>query len=1063
MTDVNILAHSIGVSDDLRSPVEWWATLTSDVRFCNMLKSKEELLESFGPHDNSADNYKHTTFEDLICKNWFVQSVETIKHHVFSVSTAMSFFTRNKWKPTVAIRANKAAGFLNLRESVDEWSKIDELSSTSDFVSYFKALGLTFWRCENVRDRGLVIIKWAAICGSAVASVYVMMGIYSWVCKFFNRHEEEVIYHKGEFQSNDKFKNYQANKSLLARQSKPTIPQYQFGSDLDPNGNALIDKIVDKNFYRLTMKKAGKDHWSAIGHVIFVIGRKCLMPYHFIDAFNRDIQEGKGSQVVRFSQYSKSDRAESIIFECCIEDIVYKYLNRECLDHPYDVSLLDMPDVFRRHKDITENFMKFSDFDTSQTLNIRMDKYEKTTGFLTKSYCSGANFELEAVMAVEGDTLLRTPLIIAYSMPTNSGDCGALVSIVDPRTRGQKILGYHFAAFKEQRIGLTQMICQEFFPFLLSNKPIPSVRIAESIGRLPRYDAVFADPIEPVRAVPVTISALLPEEPAEGEMGGGDIGSEPPSVTTVVMLNNHPGFKVLEPNPKYVPTAPTGTKIIPSPLYEKWGPSKKAPAKLRPFRTPSGVIDPGRKALDGFCRNTKSINCLRLRQCVSEYFDFLYANSTNDVNRRVLSFEEAAAGLEFDPDFCCIDRSTSPGYPWNCIAHPLRGKKRFFGSDGPFDFSSDECVTLRKQCLEMLQNLNEGVRQPQIFTDSLKDELRPRDKVLEGKTRLFSAGNVQLLLVSRMLFGSFQLHYVKNKIHNGGTLGMNPYSDDWHYLATQLLSMPDSNGVSYIGAGDYSGYDKSEVPLPHEYIVDEINKFYDDEYSLARKTLIKELTHSRHIFRGVIYEWNGGMPSGHPLTSLMNCIYNHVAFRMCWKKMLRDYEDEIDLGDNLFDSHVKLYVHGDDNVFAVSPKYCVLFNPEFISEAMFDTMGLIYTSETKNTADAEWRNISQVEFLKRSFRFDEEVRQFVAPWRLSELLECLYWTKDNSQRIQIVHDKMELVMRELSLHGREIFDKYSHVITRAYYTYMKRFGLIQVDRNYESNRDKTIGQPFFLY
>jgi hypothetical protein len=184
---------------------------------------------------------------------------------------------------------------------------------------------------------------------------------------------------------------------------------------------------------------------------------------------------------------------------------------------------------------------------------------------------------------------------------------------------------------------------------------------------------------------------------------------------------------------------------------------------------------------------------------------------------------------------------------------------------------------------------------------------------------------------------------------------------------------------------------------------------------------------------------------------------------MCWKKMLRDYEDEIDLGDNLFDSHVKLYVHGDDNVFAVSPKYCVLFNPEFISEAMFDTMGLIYTSETKNTADAEWRNISQVEFLKRSFRFDEEVRQFVAPWRLSELLECLYWTKDNSQRIQIVHDKMELVMRELSLHGREIFDKYSHVITRAYYTYMKRFGLIQVDRNYESNRDKTIGQPFFLY
>jgi hypothetical protein len=160
---------------------------------------------------------------------------------------------------------------------------------------------------------------------------------------------------------------------------------------------------------------------------------------------------------------------------------------------------------------------------------------------------------------------------------------------------------------------------------------------------------------------------------------------------------------------------------------------------------------------------------------------------------------------------------------------------------------------------------------------------------------------------------------------------------------------------------------------------------------------------------------------------------------------------------------VKLYVHGDDNVFCVSPKYADLFNPTFISDAMYDTMGLIYTSETKDVVASEWRSITQVEFLKRSFRFDDEVRQFVAPWRLSELLECLYWTKDNAQRIQIIHDKMELVMRELSLHGRETFDRHCHIITRAYYTYMKRYGLIQVDRNYESNRDKTIGQPFFLY
>lgn len=1063
MYNVSVSAHSLGISNEIRSPVEWWATLTSDVRFCNMLASPDELLVRFGLTDQSADKYKHTTFDTVIMKDFVVNSMPIQHRFVFSPKEAFSLFSDKRWWSTVPIRVTKQRSFMSLHDYAEEWSPVDEASKSSDVTSYLKMLGLNFWSSGDFKDRSYAVIRWAAIAAGATTSVYVMLGIYNWVVKFFSRQEEEVQYRVGEFQSNEKFKNYQANKSIIARQQKPTIPNYEFGSDLDPNGNALVDKIVYGNFYRLTMKKAGKDHWSAIGHVIFIVGRKCLMPYHFIDAFDRDIKEGKGSQLVRFSQESKEDRMERIVFECPIEDILNKFLNRQCLDHPYDICLLDMPDAFKRHKDITANFMRFADFDTSQTMNIRMDKYEKKTGFLTKSYCSGANFEYEAIMALEGETLLRTPLIVAYSMPTNSGDCGALLSIVDPRTRGQKILGYHFAAFKEQRIGLTQMICQEFFPFLLGNKPIPSVDLTEVTGRLPRYEAVFQEVPEPVRLKTSTERDLLPEEPAEVEMGDSDIDSDPPMMSTVAMLHNHPGFHVLDANPKYVPTAPTCTKIIPSPLYEKWGPSKKAPARLRPFRTPDGVIDPGRKALDGFCRNTKVPNQIRLRQSVSEYFDFVYANSNVDVQRRVLSFEEAAAGLEFDPDFCCIDRSTSPGYPWNCIIHPLRGKKRFFGTDGPFDFTSKECRELRQQCLDLIESLQDGVRVPQIFTDSLKDELRPRDKVRSGNTRLFSAGNVVLLIVSRMLFGSFQLFYVKNKIHNGGTLGMNPYSDDWHYLASQLLSMPDKDGVSYIGAGDYSGYDKSEVPLPHEYIVDEINKFYDDEYVLARTTLIKELTHSRHIFRGVIYQWCGGMPSGHPLTSLMNCIYNHVSFRMCWKKMLREYEDLIDLGDCAFDNHIKLYVHGDDNVFAVSPKYADLFNPEFISEAMFDTMGLVYTSETKSQSLAEWRSIGQVEFLKRSFRYDSEIRMFVAPWRLSELLECLYWTKDNSQRVQIVHDKMELVLRELSLHGREIFDRYSHVVTKAYYTYMKRFGLIQVDRNYESNRDKTVGQPFFLY
>jgi len=74
-----------------------------------------------------------------------------------------------------------------------------------------------------------------------------------------------------------------------------------------------------------------------------------------------------------------------------------------------------------------------------------------------------------------------------------------------------------------------------------------------------------------------------------------------------------------------------------------------------------------------------------------------------------------------------------------------------------------------------------------------------------------------------------------------------------------------------------------------------------------------------------------------------------------------------------------------------------------------------------------------LEFLKRSFRFENLSSRFVAPLRLDVVLEVPYWTKKNSSiRDDIVHSNVQCSLDELSLHGRQVFDQYAPKICAAY-------------------------------
>lgn len=801
------------------------------------------------------------------------------------------------------------------------------------------------------------------------------------------------------------------------------VAQPQMDSGLDPNGEALIKPVFEKNCYRVTTQ--AKDGSTAqMGYIIFVKGRKALMPYHFIEQFLEIEQKGFGDNVIDFSSYEPIYNCDKNRFSFTVTQLIEGIFDWDHQYPSFELGILNFPSSVRFHADITRKFLPLSSLNSNMRYHLRFDYFDRKSGAARASFCQGASFQKSFKMAAMQGMVTIINCVIDYPMPTDSGDCGTLVSIVD-KTKGQsRILGFHIAG--------TVSLCMGHGQFL------PRELIEEVVeGRMTWYDN-YVSP--------------------------GDRPSSPlavPQGAVQTKVETDPRFRLIDsdPSPKYTPY--NVSKIIASPLYGKVSTVLEKPALLRPKKIEGVYIDPELKALNKYCVNHDfPVNRDLVDQAVGDYFDFMESASYFTVDRRVFTFEEAVAGLENDPDFGSIDRSTSSGYPYNTVPELKNGKKGFFGSEGPFDFDNQHAVSLKHDVMADIFDLQRGIRVPEIFCDSLKDETRPIEKVNQASTRLFSAGNIKLLIKSRMYFGAFQLWYVKNRVRNGGTLGLNPYSDEWGEMANMLHTFSDE---PFIGAGDYSAFDASEVPAIHWRICDAINAWYNDEHSLVRRTLFFELAQSRHYFKGSIYEWSSSLPSGHPLTSLINCIYNQVAFRMCWISLLDSIPVAMRPERDEFHNHVVLFVHGDDNLFAVSDWAAQFFTMDFIQSAMAENLGLQYTDETKGDTIKGWRSITDVEFLKRSFRYDDKLQRWVAPWRLTALLECLNWTRKGDQALQIVFDKVQLALKELSLHEKEVFDYWHALISRMYYLKLGRHSPPSLPVGYRRCQSMVLDQPFFLY
>lgn len=502
-----------------------------------------------------------------------------------------------------------------------------------------------------------------------------------------------------------------------------------------------------------------------------------------------------------------------------------------------------------------------------------------------------------------------------------------------------------------------------------------------------------------------------------GDVAGATITQAEPSENFTVVGCVVPGV-----------SASSQSKIRRSPfadsgLFEQLVEEDRRPAYLGPVTKEGVLVYPALKAMSTYGTANKQLDKVEVAQATIEAMR-AFTHDTKDLTRRILLYEEAVAGVP-DMNLHGIPRDTSPGFPYSL--HHKNGKKDFLGYGEEYDFTSKDALWLRDRVDRLEQELREGERPLFVFQDQLKDELRGEEKVEAVKTRAISGAPIDYSILVRKYFGAFQSAFFERRVHNGNAPGMNVFRE-WGKLVRHLKAKNESLYFD----GDFKGLDGSEMVDVHWAILEYINEWYDDEHCAVRRLLWCEVVNSYHVGGKQapyqdFYFWDHCLPSGHPLTTIINTMYVLIAFAHAFLRA-RALHPLRFKKYHMFDlMHVLVY--GDDNIGAVREEFMDVLNPEFF-RSVFAEWGLTYTPADKNSNKFDFKPLEECTFLKRGFRYDTEYGDWFGPLNLQSALCTIFWEKSGRAR---TNDELvlvvETILAEAALHGDFVFEEVKQDLT----------------------------------
>jgi len=576
---------------------------------------------------------------------------------------------------------------------------------------------------------------------------------------------------------------------------------------------------------------------------------------------------------------------------------------------------------------------------------------------------------------------------VYYECMTVGGDCGMLAIHTDTKLNCRRIFGMHTAGLTTDAVGISIPIYQE------------DLMDAFDYFNGTEKNIVMDDGCKYVNMQMDSTSRLFhPLKDLGFEICG--------EMNSVFFKGKHKKIKTMLPRKSCI------SKSLVYDIMEKdFGPHKFQPAALVPFLKDGVVISP-------FLKGMAKMLCYSSMISNADYLDI-----TNHIvqtikewpsiymqrNRKVLTLFDAVNGIVgMKP----LDLKTSPGFPYIFMDN-TNGKHPWFNVTG--DISKGYIYHPKD---ELLININDrinkahyGIMAETYFVDQLKDETREIQKVIDGKTRVFQLGPMDLTIAMRMYFGEFVAHFHLSSSYGECAIGVNANSYSWTYNIKRLLKVNNK-----FGNGDYKNYDASISQQIALMVADIANEFYDDGEINAnvRRVFMLTCVNRYHIVDVMAILFKQGNPSGCLLTSIFNVICNMMLKRHAYKYLT--FKDLCH-----FNEDVSSWDYGDDNLFAISNKILDQFNMYSYANHV-KLLGFEYTSVNKDGTFKKFYELEEVSFLKRKFVKHNKYGLYKACLELDVINEIPRWSESDPENMEDQLNRFNSVLKELANYGKEHFN-----------------------------------------
>lgn len=561
---------------------------------------------------------------------------------------------------------------------------------------------------------------------------------------------------------------------------------------------------------------------------------------------------------------------------------------------------------------------------------------------------------------------------------TEDGMCGSLYVATTPR--GPALAGLHFLG-KGHQIGFLSVRKKDIEE--LTDNPILSQRPVVQSGTGPKLSCSVKTNV----LIELHHKSILRYFP-EGH------------------LNVYGSFVGFRPRPK--------STVCPTPLHEEF--LNFFGVENEYGRPSMSGFEPWRKNVIEMVQPNNTYDKHTLKMCIRGYVDDILKQLPHDWEKELVTLSDKASvnGL---PGVMYIDRiatGTSMGHPWS------KAKKEFLFADicekYPEGVNFEPEIWERVRAIEATYSRME--RAYPVFTGHLKDVATPLKQCAIHKTRLFTGAPADWSLVVRKNLLPFVRLLQKNKFVFEAGPGTITQSVEWSQIYGYLTCF----GTDQIVAGDYGKYDKrmlADFILAAFEVIFEIYiaaGFTRDEASIVM-CIGEDTAFPMTNINGDLVEFFGTNPSGHPLTVIINSLVNSLYMRYCYATLNPEKECAT------FKSNVRLFTYGDDNIMGVR-KTAPWFNHTDIAEIL-KQIGVEYTMADKESVSVPYVSISDVSFLKRTWRWEPEVQNWAAPLDEKSIVKSLtMWVPSSTDdKYKQMVKVMQSANSEYFFYGREKFEK----------------------------------------